>query len=192
MSRPRYFLLAIHTAVTFLLSSPLLAEEWQAGIQDSGAHSASISTKARSATHSTSGRIALVCFPDRRAGVYVEAEIVQASRLSDFRFKDFEGPEAPYGEKELATLRLKSGDAAFVIISSGAGWYIDGDTFKVSIALNDLAPKEKAKVFGALRGKLTAVEVSLREEKNPGSTVTLTALGSWDTAPLRKVLSECE
>jgi hypothetical protein len=124
--------------------------------------------------------------------VYVEAEIVQASRLSDFRFKDFEGPEAPYGEKELATLRLKSGDAAFVIISSGAGWYIDGDTFKVSIALNDLAPKEKAKVFGALRGKLTAVEVSLREEKNPGSTVTLTALGSWDTAPLRKVLSECE
>ncbi len=192
MFQPFRFILFVGVALIAHQAAPLSAEEWQTTKQEDTFKGVAIQTEAKSGAHSTAGRIGLVCFPGKPAGVYVEAEILQAGRLFDFRFKDFEGPEAPYGEKELATLRLKSGDAAFVITSSGAGWYIDGDTFKISIALNDLAPKHRAKVFAALRGKLTAIEVSLREEMNPARKVTLTALGEWNTEPLREVLSLCE
>lgn len=120
--RKRHLLL-IASAVVFALASGADAVETDRFILEGQLSS---SSSVRSAS------VRVLCNPDTNGGaISVELWVPQASKLKDFDYDDFEGPDAAAGDRALSRMSVVGASAKTEIVYAAAGWYSgeDPDTF---------------------------------------------------------------
>lgn len=90
-----------------------------------------------------SANLRLLCNPDTEGGaISVELWVPQASKLKDFDYDDFEGPDAAAGDRALSHVSL-AGDAGTTEITyAAAGWYSgeEPDTFVFGLSQRSHQP----------------------------------------------------
>src|SRR5262249_47535531 len=149
------------------------AAEWRYGGGANGIQQATVGASGRGPRTTGGANFRLFCSPGEGGGVFFEGEVWGADAITRFNFSDFEGPDAPFGEKSLAILTLRSANGSLTVRSSGAGWYSEANRFKFGVGLDHLSAGDKAKVRKALRGDMRAVELSVHELKNPQTILTI-------------------
>jgi len=188
----RRFLLVGHATLSLLLAAVTgSAAEWRYGRDANGIQQATVEASGRGPGTTVGANFRLFCSPGKRGGLFLEGEVSDADSITGFNFADFEGPDAPFGEKSLAILTLRSANGSLTVRSSGAGWYSEANRFKFGVGLDHLSAGDKAKVRKALRGDMRAVELSVHELKNPQTILTISAEGQWQSDAVSRVVAAC-
>ena len=102
----------------------------------------------------------LLCEPDPHGGaVSVELWVPEAFKLKDFDYDDFEGPDAPAGNRELSHVTVAGDGGSTEIKHAAAGWYSGEDPDTFVFGLSQLSRRE-GKVATLLRA-MDATKTSL-------------------------------
>lgn len=170
-----------------------VAQDWKSAQDENGTKKISIEAEMTSPKGTSKAFVSLVCYPANDVGLYFEVEALNADGLKGIDLNDFEGPDAPYGEKELAHVSLTGKDGTVETDSAGAGWYSQSNQFIWSIAIDYLSPAVRKDIHEALKKDLNQLSILFHGEKNPSSTLQTVVSIPKNSVPLvSSVVALCE
>jgi hypothetical protein len=113
----------------------------------------------------------LACSPDRDGGaVSIELIVPEANTRKDFDYDDFEGPDAPGGNKALSKLTWTTASGATTITSAAAGWYAPEPPQSFMFGVSQLShrraePARLLNAIGAAAGQFTWTQTGFDNAK---------------------------
>jgi len=154
-----------HLFTTFL--ALLLAAPVAAGTREF-THTGTLKVDANTERSAT---LHLACSPNPDGGALsIELVVPEANSRKDFDYDDFEGPDAPAGDKALSTLAWDSSSGSTSITHPAAGWYAPQPpgSFMFGVSQRSHQRKEPARLLNAIRdeaGQLTWTQTGFDDAK---------------------------
>jgi hypothetical protein len=137
----------------------------------------------------------LLCAPDAHGGaISIELWVPQAFTRKDFDYEDFEGPDAPAGNRALTHLSLAGGKSATEIAHPAAGWYSgeDPDTFVFGLSQASHRQGKIAALLQAVTPERTGVTWVQRGFDDPKRDLHATfALDAETVKHIRATVDAC-
>lgn len=115
--------------------------------------------------------------PSERGALGFNLRVNAVSKLKNFSFVDFEGPDAPAQAKKLLTARvIRKGGPPLVLPMRASGSFVDTDAFAFSVAeVTRVASSEPKTLLKALAAAdAESLQITVTDFRNPKSTLVFT------------------
>ena len=133
-----------------------------------------VSTQAATPNGSLPAQMEFQYTAGRGGGLELKLSLPDVTPVKGFNFDDFEGPDAPSGNRKLGQLRAQSAAGSALFDTTVSGSYATNTEFVFSVWLKAMPLRLKTQFAKALAGADAKLTFTLHGFKKPGQTISST------------------
>jgi hypothetical protein len=177
----------IALAAVLLVPLPTLAQEWRYLGERGGNRGAEVEISVATAYGTKAGRLRLEQIAGAKGNLILVLNVL-VEPDSGFKPDDFEGPDAPFGEQRLATLRFRSTRGVATVHCKGGGYWAAPAGFSFVVAISNWPGRIHRHVRHLLAGERPSVVFELRYVGSHEAVIRADVTNPDSTGAIRTVL----
>jgi hypothetical protein len=185
----------VRAAASLVLLAALAAPaqaQWTGAIDEYGLRRATTQGEAYFGSTRVPARLTLLCRPGEDGIVAWELALSESSRLADFGFADFEGPDARAAKARLTEIVPEGGPARTAFYAAAAGYYgTEPDVFVLSVSAPANAASDVARLGESVGVRTETLQWSTRSLAIEGAALVARFPTSDAASVVREAMMGC-
>ncbi len=165
---------------------------WMGSVDENGLRTATVTGEAHFGSARVPATLKLACRPGLDGTVAWELELAEASRIADFGFDHYEGPDARAAKERLTEIVPEGGMLRTTVRAAAAGYYgVTPDTFVLSVSTGANAASDVALLAELISAQTEAVQWTTRSLALDGAALVARFAADGAAPVVRETIMGC-